>query len=124
MQNIRRLQLAWRMYALTPPGAKGVQAPRDWSLDDLDAIATEEEQPAPLTESDGGYYPSGELLQTMQVPAEKITKCAMVIERLRGMDWHLTKQVYTFRPEEMDDLEFQPAIPALAALLPVREGQV
>src|SRR5207249_11893679 len=124
MRNIRIMNLAMRMNALTLPAEKGARAARDWSLDDLDAIAAEEESPAPLSEVDEGYYPSGELLQTMQAPAEKITHCAMVMERLKGKNWHLTKQVYTFRPEEMEDLEFEPAIPALGALLAVPEGRV
>jgi HEAT repeat protein len=42
--------------------------------------------------------------------------------RLKSKSWYLTKQVWTFRPEEMHDLEFQPALPVLAAALPSPAG--
>ena len=125
MLNSRRLQLATQMYALTPLAGKGDPPARDWSLDDIDAIAAESELPTSLAAPDETFYSgSPELLQTMHVPADKLARCAKVMDRLVGKGWHLTKQVYTFRPEEMHDLEFQPAVPVLAALLPFPEGRV
>jgi hypothetical protein len=54
----------------------------------------------------------------------QIPKCAEALPRLQGRSWYLTKQVCTFGPEEMHDLEFQSAVPILQATLPVPEGRL
>jgi len=124
MRNARRLQLSVLMYKLEQPPEKGVRRTLDWSLDDLDVMAAEGEEPAFAAAGEEGYYPPPtELLRTIQIPAEKLTQCIKVIDRLKGRVWHLTKEVYTFRPQEMEDLEFQPAIPVITELLPVPEGR-
>ena len=49
------------------------------------------------------------------LPYAKVTKtdlpdCSKFIPRLRFKSWWLTKQTCTFKPEEMRDLEFEPAL--------------
>jgi len=79
MQNTRRLGVSWKMFVLLPPAEKGVRPTHDWSLEDLDAIAAEGEQPVPLEEMDDSYYASPtDLLQTMEVAPDKLTKCTKV----------------------------------------------
>src|SRR5207249_2086215 len=58
MRNIRRLDLAWRMYALPAPAERGARMSRDWSLEDLDALAAEGELAEPFAGSDQDYFPS------------------------------------------------------------------
>jgi hypothetical protein len=122
-QNARSLMLASQMYSLMPPSEKGQRPPRDWSLEDIVAIGKEGQpftSPEPL--DDGPSNSSLELLQCLQVTPEKIPQSAKGMPRLKGKSWYLVKQVWTFRPEEMHDLEFQPALPVLAAALPGLEG--
>ena len=122
LRNIRLLGLSWQMYNLWTPRESGVRLARDWTLADLDAMAAQE--PVGTAAFDDDYYAGqAELLQTMQVTEDRLAECAKAMERLRGSNWHLTKQVYVFRPEEMRDLEFEPAIPVLAALLKLPEGR-
>jgi HEAT repeat protein len=123
MQNRRSSTLAAQMYSLLPPSRKGLRRTEDWSLEDLEAIGNEG-QPSMVPESldDVFYISPDELLQCLQVTPEKIPQCATNLPRLKGKSWYLTKQVWTFEPEEMHDLEFQPALPALAAALPSPGG--
>jgi HEAT repeat protein len=113
--------MAYRMYALAPVERGGR---RDWTLDDLDALG-EEIQPSKLTEHlDSDFYaPSRQLLQALALKPDQLPECVKALPRLKDRNWYLTKQVYTFRPEEMEDLEFQEATPVLAAALPNPEGR-
>ena len=45
------------------------------------------------------------------------------LPRLAGKSWWLTKQVQTFSPEEMRDLEFESAVPFLAEKLHEPDSQ-
>jgi hypothetical protein len=56
------------------------------------------------------------------LPFAKITKADLpdssnLIPRLAEKSWWLTKQTWTFKPEEMRDLEFEPAISIFARML-------
>jgi HEAT repeat protein len=56
------------------------------------------------------------------VTEKEIPQCCRSIPRLNGKTWWLTKQTWIFQPAEMRDLEFQPAIPALAEKLDEQDG--
>src|SRR5579859_8199098 len=52
-----------------------------------------------------------------QVTKADLPDCRRQIPRLAGKSWWLTKQTWTFQPEDMRDLDFQPAIPVFAGKL-------
>lgn len=54
------------------------------------------------------------LFTSMEAGPKDLADCAKELPRLAGKSWWLTKQVQTFAPDEMRDLEFEPAIPVLA----------
>jgi HEAT repeat protein len=58
----------------------------------------------------------------IQVTTQDLPDCSRQIPRLAGKSWWLTKQTWTFQPEEMRDLEFQPAIPVFAGELGTQYG--
>jgi hypothetical protein len=91
MQNTRRLMAAWQMYQVAPPGRSGSRLPRDWSMDDLEAMIAEDEPVPPPMYSDESYFPgSFALLQMMEAAGWELRKSAKVLDRLQGKDWHLT----------------------------------
>ena len=97
---------------------------RDWSLEDLRAIAKESWPPVPSGTLEDDFYASPhELVQCLRIASERTPQCAKALPRLKGKSWYLTKQVWTFRPEEMHDLLFQPVVPLLVAALPDRAGR-
>jgi HEAT repeat protein len=49
------------------------------------------------------------LLPYAAVSAKEFPECSRMISGFKGRDWWLTKQTWTFQPEEMRDLVFQPA---------------
>lgn len=60
-------------------------------------------------------------------PYAKVTKADLPemskwISRLADKSWWLTKQTWTFQPEEMRDLEFEPAMSVFADLLGTKYG--
>ena len=57
---------------------------------------------------------SDELLPYARVTKVDLPECAKVIPRLEDKSWWLMKQTWTFKPEEMRDLEFEPALPFFA----------
>ena len=123
MQNIQSLRLAAMMYSLAAPGENTRRIARDWSLEDLQAAGREslpDTLPEPLDQR--SYATAYELLQCLLVASDKVPQCAKNLPRLKGKSWYLTKQVWTFQPEDMHDLEFQPALPVLAAALPDPAG--
>jgi HEAT repeat protein len=63
-----------------------------------------------------------EVLPYGTVTEKELPQCNGIIPRLKGKTWWLTKQTWTFQPEEMRDLEFQPAIPVLAEKLDDKDG--
>ncbi len=65
---------------------------------------------------------SWDLLPYGTVTENELPQCSKTLLRLKGKTWWLTKQTWTFQPNEMRDLEFQPAVPALAKKLNAKEG--
>jgi HEAT repeat protein len=57
-----------------------------------------------------------------QITEKEIPVCSKQIPRIKGNTWWLTKRIWTFKPEEMRDLVFQPAIPVFAEKLNDAEG--
>jgi hypothetical protein len=123
LQNMQSLQLASMMYSLASPGVNLRGRSRDWWLEDIETIGKETWPDAPPDSLDQHSYTSPyDLAQCRQVTPQKIPQSANDLLRLKGKNWYLTKQVWTFRPEEMHDLEFQPAPLLLAAALPDPAG--
>jgi HEAT repeat protein len=124
LRNLRSLNLAWQMYSLRN-AEKGQRTPRDWSLKDLEALGKESEPNyLPRVAEEDFQFPSEEFLQSFEVKPVQIPQCTQAFPRLKGRGWYLTKQVNKFRPEEMQDLQFQPAVPLLQAALPNPEGNL
>jgi HEAT repeat protein len=120
-QNMRSMQLALMMYNQNSTNrvAPGRGSPRNWSTEDIAALAKESTPPIPDGNLGEAFYASPEeLLHQMRLESGKIPKCAKVLTRLKERDWHLTKLVWTFSPAEMHDLELEPAIPVLSRVLP------
>jgi hypothetical protein len=63
-----------------------------------------------------------ELLPYARVTKVDLLECAKVIPRLEDKSWWLMKQTWTFKPEEMRDLEFEPALPFFAEELSSKYG--
>ena len=122
-QNVRVMQVSLQVSEFRARGERRGQRERDWSLEDLIAISKEGQPPASPSELDDGFYTSpSELLHCQRVTPDQIPQCIKTLPRLKARNWYLTKQVRTFRPQEMHDLEFQPAIPVLVAVLPDPAG--
>ena len=119
MRNLRSLSLAHLMYSFDNVGGNPQKRRpvRDWSVEDLVAIGKEIQPSSPKTLHDDFYASPEELLQCMRVTPDQMTKCAKELPRLKKRPWYLTKQVWTFAPEEMHDLRFEPAMPAVARAL-------
>jgi hypothetical protein len=54
-----------------------------------------------------------ELLLYGAVTEKELPQCGKIIPRLKGKTWWLAKQTWIFQPDEMRDLQFQPALPVL-----------
>ena len=122
-QNNGAMRVAWQLSQFKSRAEWQERPPRDWSLEDLMAISQEGRPPTPPGAlDDDSYYSPHELVQCLRVAPEQIPLCVKGLPPLKGKGWYLTKQVWTFRPEEMHDLEFQPVIPLLVAALPDRAG--
>jgi HEAT repeat protein len=68
-------------------------------------------------------YPSpDELLPYVKVTKADLPDCTRYIPRLADKSWWLVKQTWTFTPEEMRDLEFEPTLPAFAEMLGSKYG--
>jgi hypothetical protein len=68
-------------------------------------------------------YPApDELLPYVKVTKADLPDCTRYIPRLADKSWWLTKQTWTFTPEKMRDLEFEPALPAFAEMLGSKYG--
>lgn len=131
LQNMRTLSLATYLYAsANPAGLPAAKAKaarkRDWSTEDLAAMSKESLQDVPQESLDDSsfYAAPEELLQCIQTTPAKLPQSIKVLPRLGKRDWYLTKQVRTFAPSEMEDLEFEPAIPVLAKMLARPVGSV
>jgi len=95
----------------------------DWSMEELEAMEKEGKPPTPAKPLGNGFsIAPQEVLTNLLVSSDTMPQCTRRIGRLKGKDWYLTKEVRTFSSEEMLDLEFEPAIPALAEALPTSDG--
>ena len=63
-----------------------------------------------------------DLLPYAKVSKTELPDSSKEISRLASKSWWLTKQTWTFKPEEMRDLEFAPAIPVFADKLGTKYG--
>ncbi len=63
-----------------------------------------------------------ELLPYAKVTKTDLPDCSKIIQRLADKSWWLTKQTWTFKPEEMRDLEFESAISTFAGKLDLEYG--
>lgn len=68
------------------------------------------------------YASPDELLPFIKVASADLPDCSKAIPQLAGKSWWLTKQTWTFQPEEMQDLVFEPAFPVFADELATRYG--
>jgi HEAT repeat protein len=115
-ENSRVMQLQWRL------SAEGSRT--KFPLEDLQATVRESAPPVPEPSFDEDFYGGSELLHCMLVKADQISKAAKSIPRLKKKDgWYLTKFTRTYLAAEMRDLEFEPAIPALAETLRMASGR-
>jgi HEAT repeat protein len=86
--------------------------------------------PPPNTEDEGVIQKMSETPEASPdelLPYAKVTKtelpdCSKQIPQLARKSWWLTRQTWTFQPEEMRDLEFQPAVPVFAEKLNTKYG--
>jgi Uncharacterized protein conserved in bacteria (DUF2330)/HEAT repeats len=71
------------------------------------------------------YDPRLQLVRSMSVDGDTnaVKMCGRNLPRMKGREWWLTKVVETFAPEEMVDLEFEPAIPLLAERMRRENGE-
>lgn len=65
-----------------------------------------------------------DLLPFVKVTKADLPDCGKWIPRLADKSWWLTKQTWTFKPEEMRDLEFGPGIPFLTGILETKYGHM
>lgn len=73
---------------------------------------------------DGSEYPMREqLILGIEASPENLAACAKQLPPLAGKSWWLTKHVQTFAPDEMQDLEFERAVPILASNLSAPGGR-
>lgn len=63
-----------------------------------------------------------DLLPYAKVTESDLPDTSSLIPCLKSKSWWLTKQTWTFKPEEMRDLLFEPAIPCFADLLGTKYG--
>ena len=121
--NRREFDIAQLLYDDWPRTEGKEQPARDWSFEDLRAIAKEDQPPASPSMLEEEFYAlPHDPLQCQRVTCDQVPQCTNDLPRLKARSWYLTKQVRAFQPREMHDLEFQPAIPVLAAMLPEPKG--
>lgn len=63
-----------------------------------------------------------DLLPFVKVTKADLPETSKRIPRLTDKSWWLTKQTWTFQPEEMRDLEFEPALPVFSEMLGSKYG--
>ena len=120
MENLRVLSISAQLYASDNPDGvpRGRNQQRNWTVEDLQAMAREGVAPAPKPSLDESFYMPGDaLLPCLYVETNQLTKSAKSIPRLKNSSWYLTKITKTFAAAEMRDLEFEPAVPRLIATL-------
>jgi HEAT repeat protein len=93
----------------------GANGPDDTSLSDEQEKAVQGMMKSLYPEPD-------ELPPYFKVTSADLPECSGLIPSLASNAWWLTKQTWTFQPEEMRDLNFEPAMPAFASLLSSQYG--
>ncbi len=122
-QTMRNLQVMSMASALYQQGVKPDFGER--SVEGLHALAERLEGPRkpkkekPRDRDNESFYP---FLPSWLVTTKDFPECAKSISRLNDGSWYLSKQMRTFSPVEMNDLEFESAVPILTALLPSEDG--
>lgn len=58
-----------------------------------------------------------EVMEYNKAASGDLTACARMIPRLKGRSWWVLKKTWSFDPGQMRDLDFGPALPALAEML-------
>lgn len=120
MQQLRSTQ--WKQSP--PPARARHEDPADPMPDAFtmrQLLGTEPQRLLP-NEMELEFYDGEDLVHSMEVHPTNLVACVKELPRLAGKTWWLTKQVQVFQPEEMRDLEFESAIPALASNLRTAEG--
>ncbi len=118
IRHLQALRFGAQMSSLDARRGATAQTERDWSVEDLIAMAKEDKSvsvSAELEEESYGWV--APLMECVPVSSEQIPQSTKTLSRLKDKTWYLTKCSRTFQPEEMRDLEFQPAIPVLARTL-------
>jgi hypothetical protein len=64
----------------------------------------------------------GELLPYAKIKFADLPACTHYLPALLSRSWWLTKQTWAFRPQDMRDLEFEPAVPVYMDLLETDYG--
>jgi hypothetical protein len=81
-----------------------------------------EEEKAIQKMSESPIADPGNLPPYAKVTKDDLPDCNKAISRLADKSWWLTKQIWTFQPEEMHDLTFEPAISVFADWLGTKYG--
>jgi HEAT repeat protein len=127
-ENLKVMALSFQLTPMVQGPAGIMQSrpdsQRNWTVEDLQAMVREGARPPAPPSIDDEFYASGdELVHPLHVETNQLTKSAKSMPRLRNKSWYLTKVNRTFSAAEMRDLEFQPAVPALAEVLPLPTGR-
>jgi HEAT repeat protein len=127
-ENLRVLNLSFQMTPTVRGPDGSIQSrpdpQRKWTVKDLQKIVREGAPPPPPASIDDEFYVTGnELLHCLHIETNQIPKSSKGLPRLNDRSWYLTKVSRTFSSAEMQDLEFQPALPVLRDLLPGSVGR-
>ena len=79
--------------------------------------------PGVFSESDDDFWSRERLVKGLEARSKDLPACAKELPRMAGKSWWLTKQVETLAPEEISDLDFEPAIPIFAEKLGTPVGR-
>jgi hypothetical protein len=115
--NTRALMMGWAFYQ---NDAK--ERPANLSAEDLRAMADRFMGRVPPQKQSVSDYFSEELFTVRRANVRDIPRCAQAFSRLKKGDWFLTKQTWTFEPDQMEDLVFRSTVPMLSESLAHSEG--
>jgi len=94
-----------------------------WTLEELEAMERGSQVPRRAVRGwDPRWIDIHEVVATSPFTSRELPQNTKANPRLSGGTWQLTKITRTFALEEMRDLEFEPALPVLAAALPTPAG--
>jgi hypothetical protein len=112
MRNLRLINMAFQIHSAggTPHGPSS-----------LPSLSPEDEEMLRQARQTPGANPD-ELLPFVRVTTTDLPETTKWISRLANKTWWLTKQTWTFQPEEMHDLQFDPALQVFAEMLGSKYG--